>query len=121
MLIDRGAEIDPRELTYDNTPLGWAAHFDDRRMLDFLSQYSRDVFNLAFCGYVERLRQVLAAEPELARQVTKDGITPLWWLPDDDGKAMEIVEMLLAAGADPAMRSREGKHGHGLGAEARNG
>ena len=109
MLIDRGAEIDPRELTYDNTPLGWAAHFDDRRMLDFLSQYSRDVFNLAFCGYVERLRRVLAAEPELARQVTKDGITPLWWLPDDDGKAMEIVEMLLAAGADPAMRSREGK------------
>ena len=108
-LIDRGAEIDPRELTYNNTPLGWAAHFDDRRMLDFLSQYSRDVFNLAFCGYVERLRQVLAAEPQLARQVAKDGITPLWWLPDDDGKAMEIVEMFLAAGADPAVRSREGK------------
>ena len=52
---------------------------------------------------------MLAAEPQLARQVAKDGITPLWWLPDDDGKAMEIVEMFLAAGADPAVRSREGK------------
>jgi ankyrin repeat protein len=39
----------------------------------------------------------------------QDGITPLWWLPDDEAKAMEIVEMLLAAGADPAIRSREGR------------
>jgi ankyrin repeat protein len=108
-LIDRGAEIDPRETTYNNTPLGWAAHFDDVRMRDFLSQYSRDVWHLAFCGYVDRLRDVLGVEPELARQVTKDGITPLWWLPDDEEKALAIVEMLLAAGADPASRSREGR------------
>jgi uncharacterized protein len=109
VLLDRGAEIDPRDATHNNTPLGWAAHFDDRRMLDFLSQYSRDVWNLAFCGYVERLREVLAVEPDRARQVTNEGITPLWWLPDDESKAMEIVEMLLAAGADPAIRSRQGR------------
>jgi uncharacterized protein len=108
-LVERGAEIDPRDMTYNNTPLGWAAHFDDRQMLDFLSQYSRDVWNLAFCGYAERLRQVLTEEPELARQVAKDRITPLWWLPDDEAKAMAIVEMLLAAGADPSVRSREGR------------
>jgi ankyrin repeat protein len=108
-LLERGVDIDPRDGIHDNTPLGWAAHFDDRGMLDLLSQYSRDVWHLAFCGYVDRLREVLRADPDLAKQVTRDGITPLWWLPDDEARAMEIVDMLLAAGVDPAIRSREGR------------
>jgi uncharacterized protein len=108
-LIERGAEIDARETVHNNTPLGWAAHFDDREMLDFLSQYSRDVWHLAFCGYVDRLREVLRAEPDLAKQVSARGITPLWWLPDDEAKALEIVDMLLEAGADPSIRSQEGR------------
>jgi len=59
LLIERGAEIDPRDAIYNNTPFGWAAHFDDAGMLDFLSQYSCDVWHLAFCGYADRLREVL--------------------------------------------------------------
>jgi ankyrin repeat protein len=108
-LIARGAEIDPRETMYNNTPLGWAAHYDHVEMLDFLSRHSRDVWNLAFCGYVDRLRDVLRTEPDLAKQVSRGGLTPLWWLPDDDAKALEVVELFLAAGADPAVRSREGQ------------
>ena len=30
-LIDRGAEVDPRETSYGATPIGWAAHGDDSR------------------------------------------------------------------------------------------
>ncbi len=108
-LIERGAEIDPVETGYGGTPIGWAAHGDRTEMMDFLGRHTRNVWTLTFRGYVDRLRQVLAAEPELARQVTADGITPLWWLPDDEAKAMESVEMLLAAGADPAHRSRQGR------------
>jgi ankyrin repeat protein len=107
-LVDRGAEIDPRETQWDATPIGWAAHGDKLEMVEFLSHYTRTVWTLAFRGYVERLREVLRAEPDLAKQVTSEGITPLWWLPDDEEKAMEIVELFLAAGADPAIRSREG-------------
>ncbi len=77
-------------------------------MMDSLSRYSRDVWNLSLAGYVDRLREVLRAEPALATGVKRDGTTPLWWLPDDEAKAMEIVELLLAAGADPAVRSRDG-------------
>jgi hypothetical protein len=40
-------------------------------MLDLLSQYSRDVWHLAFCGYAGRLREVLRADPDLAKQVTR--------------------------------------------------
>jgi uncharacterized protein len=108
ILVERGAEIDPKDGVHDNTPLGWAAHFLHVPMMDFLGRHSRDVWNLAFCGYVERLREVLRTEPDLAKQVKADGVTPLWWLPDDDAKAMAVVELLLAAGADPTLESRGG-------------
>jgi ankyrin repeat protein len=108
-LIERGAEIDPRESTYNGTPLGWAAHGDRTEMMDLLSRSTRDVWPLCFHGYVDRLREVLDADPQRARVVSKDGYTPLWWLPDDDSKAMQIVELLLRAGADPSAKNREGQ------------
>jgi ankyrin repeat protein len=109
LLIERGAEIDPRDSIHDSTPLGWAAHRDNLEMADLLSRLSRDVWRLCFIGYVDRLREVLNAEPDLAKLVNENGITPLWWLPDDDAKALEIVEMLLAHGADPSNRSSGGR------------
>jgi ankyrin repeat protein len=107
-LIDRGAEIDPRETSWGATPIGWAGHHDHPEMLALLARYSRNVWTLAFRGLEERLREVLREQPELAKQVSPEGITPLWWLPEDESKAMAIVEMLLAAGADPAVKSRDG-------------
>lgn len=109
LLIERGAEIDPIDATWGGAPIGWAAHGDHVEMVDFLSQFSRNVWTLSFRGYVDRLRQVLSEEPERAKAVTKDGITPLWWLPDDETKAMEIVELFLAHGADPSIGNNEGK------------
>ena len=109
LLIERGAEIDPRENCWGAAPIGWAAHADRREMIELLSRFSRNVWTLAFRGYVERLREVLQAEPELAKLVSNEGITPLWWLPDDEARALEIVDLLIAHGADPSMRSREGR------------
>ena len=80
-LIDRGAEIDPRESHYGGTPIGWAAHGDHRPMMDFLSKYSKNVWTLTFRGYVDRLREVLREEPARAMVLDSEGNTPLWWLP----------------------------------------
>jgi ankyrin repeat protein len=44
----------------------------------------------------------------VARQLDREGCTPLWWLPDDDEKAMTVVDLLLAAGADPAHKNPRG-------------
>lgn len=107
LLIQRGAEIDAREPRYGGTPLGWARHQEKPRMVELLSPVSRDVFSLAEIGNVERLRQVLTAEPELARAVNW-GITPLFCLPEDDGQAVEIVELLLSHGTDPTIRNSDG-------------
>jgi ankyrin repeat protein len=108
-LVDKGAEIDPRESSYDGTPIGWAAYGDKTEMVRFLSRYSRDIWSLCFNGFVDRVREILAEDPGLARLVDHSSVTPLWWLPDDEGKAMQIVELLLEAGADPSIKRRDGR------------
>jgi hypothetical protein len=108
-LVERGAAIDPRESTYNGTPISWAAHGDRAEMVGLLAPHSRDIWTLGFHGHVDRVRAILAEEPDRARVISPGGQTPLWWLPDDGEKAMELVELLLAAGANPAARDREGK------------
>jgi len=108
-LVERGAEVDPRESSYDATPLGWAAHGDRTEVLDFLSRHSCEIWTLGFRGYVDRVRELLTEDPSRARLVSKDGYTPLWWLPDDEAKAMALVELLLAAGADAGAKNTEGR------------
>jgi uncharacterized protein len=106
-LIERGAEIEPVETNWNNTPLDHAMYSDLTRMIEFLSRFTRDVFRLTRIGAIERLREVLREEPDLAK-VVDDGYSPLMWLPDDETRAIEIIELLLAHGADPTLRSKEG-------------
>lgn len=108
LLIERGAEIDPRETNYDGTPLGWANWAGQRQMVELLGRYSRNVWSLTYTGRVERLREVLRDEPELARITSSRGDTPLMWLPDDAAAALEIASLLVENGADPARRNVQG-------------
>ena len=66
LLIERGAEIDPYERNYSNTPLDVAVYYDHARMIDVLRLQSRDVWNLTPIGDIERLREIIAADPQLA-------------------------------------------------------
>ena len=75
-------------------------------MIEFLGRFTRDVFHLTWIGNIERLREVLNEEPDLAK-VAGDGNTPLRWLPEDDSRAIEIVELLVAHGADPKISNKE--------------
>ena len=109
LLIARGADVDARDSTYQGTPLTWAAHFGHRDMVELLGRYARDVWHLTYTGRVDRLREVLHEEPERARVVSSDGWTPLMWLPDDEGAALEITTLFLDHGANPAQRNHEGE------------
>ncbi len=111
VLIQRGAEVDYREFHYGGTALGFAQHGQRQRMIDLLGRYSRDVWNLAATGKVERLRELLTVEPDLARAVHPTGETPLMRLPDDEARAIEITELFLAHGADPTIRNKHGDQG----------
>ena len=108
LLIERGAEIDAVDAMHDATPLWWAMWGQRQRMVELLSAYSRDVWALSFTGNVARLREVLSAEPRLATLVGAE-TTPLMWLPEDEARAIEIVELFLAHGADPSIKDKEGQ------------
>ena len=108
LLIERGAEVDYREFRYGATALGFAYHGQRQRMIELLGRYSRDVWNLTASGQVERLRELLTAEPGLAKAVHPTGETPLMRLPDDEERAIEIAELFLALGADPTIRNKYG-------------
>jgi ankyrin repeat protein len=108
LLIDRGAEIDPVETNWGNSPIDFARYFQLTRMIDLLAPHSRDLWTLAFAGKVDRLRELLASDPSLAKWTLPNGVTPLMRLPDDETKARQIAELFLARGADPAARNDEG-------------
>jgi ankyrin repeat protein len=107
LLIERGAAIDPRESNWSNTPIDCAVYSQNPRMIDLLKPLTRDVWNLVWLGAVERLRQVVAEKPEVAK-VTWNGWTPLMRLPDDETRAAEIVKLFLANGADPTITNEDG-------------
>ena len=106
VLINRGADLEAVESNWNNTPLAFATYANLSRMIELISRHTTDVFRLAWTGNVERLREVLSVQPELAK--LDDGSTPLMWLPDDDVRATEVVKLLVSCGADPGAKSSEG-------------
>jgi ankyrin repeat protein len=80
-------------------------------MVDLLAPLSRDLWSLAHLGLTDRLDTVLGAEPDLASRVRAQGDspTPLFNLPDDEHKAVDIARILLRRGADPRMRNKSGQ------------
>jgi len=108
-LIEHGADVDARESTYNAPPIGWAAHGDRTEMVRLLSGYSRAIWILCANGYVDRVRQIVTEDPTRAQVVSDDGHTPLWWLPDDETSAIELVELLVNAGANPGATNKDGQ------------
>jgi ankyrin repeat protein len=106
LLIERGATIDVREHKYRSTPLGHAVWAGQRAMVDLLSGVSRDVVALVRSGKLERLRALLDEDPALA-QATRDGRTALFFLSAPEERAVEIAELLLERGVDPAFKDAD--------------
>ena len=104
LLIQRGAEIDPRETRWRAAPMDLAAFHGHTTMLDLLAPYSRDLYALCAEGYVDRVRDVLRVQPDLAKGTPGDQ-SLLFWLPEDEDAALQIAEMLIANGADAGRRN----------------
>jgi ankyrin repeat protein len=107
LLIDRGAEIDPVEKNWGNTPLDAAIYGQHQRIIDLLGNYSRDVWSLTFIGRADRLRELFREKPERAH-TTWEGVTPLHRLPGADDRALEIAKLFVDYGADVTGRNKQG-------------
>ena len=111
LLIERGADVNAREEGYDATPLGWAVHAMQARTIDVLVPHSRDTWNLCGLGRVDRLRELIAENPDIARRVYAQGPhawTDLMNLPDDDETAETIVKLYMSHGANLTARNPNG-------------
>jgi ankyrin repeat protein len=108
LLIARGAEIDPVESNWNNTPLAAAIYAQHQQMIELLGRYSRDMWELVYSGCLDRVRELLAEKPDLAK-LAGGGHTLLMWLPpQDEALAVEMARLLLRLGADPTARNNDG-------------
>jgi ankyrin repeat protein len=109
LLVSRGAEIDRMSKQYGGA-LGFAAHFQRMEIAEFLAPLSRDVHNLTSLGMKERLRELFAADSALVnKRHPRSGSTPLYMLPDDEDRALDMAMFLLERGADPAIANDAGR------------
>ena len=72
-----------------------------------LGALSRNARALVSMGNIERLRELFAAQPGLAKELQPQG-SLLAYLPDDEDVAMDVAELLLANGADPRVKNAHG-------------
>jgi ankyrin repeat protein len=108
LLLERGAKVDPADAMHDATPLWFAMWSERAEMIELLAPRSIDIWALSFVGKVERVREVLRARPQMAKMSGES--TPLFWLPEDEAKAVELVELFLSHGADAGfIRKSDGK------------
>ncbi|MGA0601232.1 ankyrin repeat domain-containing protein [Caulobacter sp. KR2-114] len=105
LLIDRGAAIDPFEQRYGGAPLTHAIFNGQPQMAALIAPFSHNFRGLCFAGATDRLRALLAEAPDRANRQDRPGEPALFCLPDDEDRAVEVAELLLAHGADPAFRN----------------
>jgi ankyrin repeat protein len=109
LLVAHGADIDRPTLRQGGGAMGYAAHFRRREIAEFLAPLSRDVWELTNLGMTARLKELLEEDRALANLASpKYGMTPLFCLPDDEDRALEITGLLLAHGADPNAKIKDG-------------
>jgi len=107
LLVKRGAEIDPKETRFQGTPLSWAVFGKRPRMTALLGALSRNAKSLVRMGNLERLQTLCAADPTFAKAIDARG-SLFFYLPEDEDRAAEIAELLLAHGADPLVKGSDG-------------
>ena len=108
-LIAAGADIDRRGTQYEATPLGFAVFFKRAAMIDLLAPLSRDIVNLIGAQRLDRVSELIRAEPALALARSLYGSPLLCLLPDDEEAAVEVTQFLLAHGADPRATDKNGE------------
>jgi ankyrin repeat protein len=122
LLLEQGADVDAREWRFGSRPLGWALHVQATGAIELLAPRTGCIFTLVAGGRSNELRALLEREPGLARVAidaehglglgvgaATRGQTALFVVPEGEELALQMTDLLLAAGTDPAHRDDSGK------------
>jgi ankyrin repeat protein len=109
LLVELGANVDARDPDYDSTPLSAAKYKGQREVVDYLLQFAPICEAVKFGG-LDRVRTLLRENPECVNVRDNDGRTPLhcpYW---DTRHGEEMIELLIAHGADINARDNAGRN-----------
>jgi ankyrin repeat protein len=105
--VEQGANLEARDNEFHATPLVWANERGHTAIVEFLLDCGASLtqWSATSTGNLERLKQILAADPEVLAEERDFGTllhqACIW------GQA-EVVEWLIDQGLDPRWRSRHG-------------
>lgn len=108
LLIERGASPHVRDRSFNATPLGWAAHNNQAKVVEYLLPRA-DVFDAVAFDQVERLASLLDENPQLVHARDPLGQTPLHCLRQNAHHGEAIVRLLLSRGADANATNAKGE------------
>jgi len=106
-LLDRGASLSARDQEFHSTPIGWADHCKRYDMFQLLIDHA-GIHDLVLYDRIEQLRASLEADSSLAQARDSLGSTPLHYLHRDLKHSIEIIDSLVAHGADVNARNNAG-------------
>jgi ankyrin repeat protein len=108
LLIGLGADPNLRDLAFHAKAIGWALYNNQRDVVDHLLP-SASIFDAVRAGGIERVAALLRQDPSLAN-ARDDGGRPLVFYLDPDGPHLEeMIDLLVASGADLNAPDGEGK------------
>ena len=106
-LLDRGADPAIRDEVHHSTPIGWAWHLRQSDSVDLLIDRA-GIHDAVGCDRPDRVRMLLAHDPDLANASDEDGGTPLHHLHGALTHGTEMIDLLVQHHADVNARDRRG-------------
>ena len=108
LLVELGADAHARDRNFDGTPLSFANYKGQRNVVEYLLQFA-PICDAVKYGGLDRVRDLLRENPECVLVRDKDGRTPLHYPYRDTQHGTQIIDLLIAHGADTSAKDNEGR------------
>jgi ankyrin repeat protein len=108
VLVELGADVHARDKCWNSPPVGFANYKGQRAVVEYLLQFAR-IRDAVRYGGLDRVRTLLREDPECVNARDDEGRIPLHYPYQDTRHGAEMIELLIAHGADPSARDNTGR------------